>query len=396
MIFLVEISVIVPVYNVSEYLAQCMDSIINQTFEDIEIICVNDGSTDDSLEILEGYSQKDKRIRIISQENRGLGAARNVGMRAAEGSYLFFIDSDDFIKPNALELLHENAVSNKSDVVFYRAYKYIDGEEVPNVLFNFEKEFPEADFNDFTFTYRDVKGFVLNNGFNAWIKLYSRQFIDANPDFEFTENIAFEDVLPHVMLMIRASRISFVPEFLYCYRYNEASLVNNPENAFDILKIVDMVIDFIKKSNLEEEFMLDLDYFKFKRVNFHLTKSYSEEFFQKSKELCKSIVHTDLLRDFELERYEFILQSDTFAEYLHKIYTVDTAKLQKQNRKLKKDLRREKSSNRKLKRDLSKAKENNEKLNNELDEAKAVNDEIMKSNSWKLTKPLRKGGKLFK
>lgn len=396
MIFLVEISVIVPVYNVSEYLPQCMDSIINQTFEDIEIICVNDGSTDDCLEILERYREMDGRIKIISQENRGLGAARNVGMKAAEGNYLFFIDSDDFIKPNALELLHENAVSNRSEIVFYRFSKYIDGEEIPSPMFNFEKEFQDVDFNDFTFSYRDVKGFVMNNAFSAWIKLYSRQFFDDNPDFEFSENISFEDVLPHVMLMTRASRISFVPEFLYCYRYNEASIVNNPENAFDILKIVDMVVDFIKKSNLEEEFRLDLDYFKFKRVNFHLTKSYSEEFFQKSKELCESIVHTDLLRDFELERYEFILQSDTFAEYLHKIYTVDKAKLENRNRKLKKDLRRAKSSNRKLKRELSKAKENNEKLKNDLDEVKAVNDEIMKSNSWKITKPFRKGGKLFK
>ena len=117
---MVEISVIVPVYNVSEYLAQCMDSIINQTFEDIEIICVNDGSTDDSLKILEEYSEKDERISIISQENQGQGVARNVGMNAARGNYIFFMDSDDFIKLNALELLHENAVSNNSDVVFYR------------------------------------------------------------------------------------------------------------------------------------------------------------------------------------------------------------------------------------------------------------------------------------
>ena len=394
--FLVEISVIVPVYNVSEYLAQCMDSIINQTFEDIEIICVNDGSTDDSLKILEEYREKDERIIIISQENQGQGVARNVGMKVARGNYIFFMDSDDFIKLNALELLHENAVSNNSDVVFYRFYKYVDGEEIPSPMFNFEEEFPNADFNDFTFTYNDAKGFVLNNAFSPWSKLYSRRFFDANPDFHFPEQIAFEDVPPHVMLMIRASRISFVPEFLYCYRYNEASSVNNPESAFDILKIVEMVIDFIERSNLEEEFRLDLDYFKFKRVNFHLSKTYSEEFFQKSKELCESIVHTDLLRDFELERYEFILHSDSFAEYLHKIYTVDKAKLENRNRKLKKDLKKVKSSNRKLKKDLLKAKNNNEKLKKDLDDAKKVNDEIMKSNSWKITKPFRKGGKLFK
>ena len=138
-----EISIIVPVYNVAEYLSECLESLINQSFTNTEIICINDGSTDDSLKILEKYSKSDDRIMIISQENRGLGSSRNVGLKNASGKYVFFMDSDDFLELDALELLYNNITSNDSDVVFYGAYKYIDGETTNYPMLNFEKHFPE-------------------------------------------------------------------------------------------------------------------------------------------------------------------------------------------------------------------------------------------------------------
>lgn len=103
---MVEISVVVPVYNVETYLEECLNSIINQTFSDIEIICINDGSTDSSLDILNDYSKKDDRIKIINQENKGLGATRNKGIDLAKGKYIFFIDSDDYIELNTFFELH--------------------------------------------------------------------------------------------------------------------------------------------------------------------------------------------------------------------------------------------------------------------------------------------------
>ena len=92
-----EISVIIPVYNVESYLRQCLDSVVNQTFEDIEIICVDDGSTDGSLDILNKYASSDNRFKIISQPNQGLGTARNNGLKLACGNYIYFLDSDDYI-----------------------------------------------------------------------------------------------------------------------------------------------------------------------------------------------------------------------------------------------------------------------------------------------------------
>ena len=107
-----KVSVIVPVYNVEDYLCECLDSLITQTLSDIEIICINDGSTDNSLEILTNYSKRDSRIKIITQENKGLSSARNRGFEFINGKYTYFIDSDDILKSDALEKLYNLAEAN--------------------------------------------------------------------------------------------------------------------------------------------------------------------------------------------------------------------------------------------------------------------------------------------
>ena len=113
----VKISIIIPVYNVEKYLHECLDSIINQTFKDLEIICVDDGSTDKSSEILEEYEQKDKRFTVISQPNKGVSAARNRGMQQAKGKYIMFVDSDDYIASNACELIYNSAEEKRCDIL---------------------------------------------------------------------------------------------------------------------------------------------------------------------------------------------------------------------------------------------------------------------------------------
>ena len=112
-----KVSIIVPVYNIEKYLAKCLDSLINQTLEDIEIICVNDGSTDNSAEILNEYAQKDCRIKIINQDNAGLSAARNTGINAANGEYIGYVDSDDWIDLNFYEKLYNAAKDTDADIV---------------------------------------------------------------------------------------------------------------------------------------------------------------------------------------------------------------------------------------------------------------------------------------
>ena len=119
-----KISIILPVYNVEKYLKQCLDSIINQTFTDFECICVNDGSTDSSLKILQQYASKDNRFKIINQENKGLSESRNIGLSVAIGDYILFIDSDDFIDNNFCEVLYMDTIKYKAELVFGGIYKY--------------------------------------------------------------------------------------------------------------------------------------------------------------------------------------------------------------------------------------------------------------------------------
>ena len=114
------ISVIVPVYNVEKYLPMCLNSILAQTFKDFEVVCVDDGSTDNGLAILQEYAQKDKRIKVIHQENQGLVGARNSGVRVARGEYLYFVDSDDRIHPQLLEICLDLSQKEKADWVCFQ------------------------------------------------------------------------------------------------------------------------------------------------------------------------------------------------------------------------------------------------------------------------------------
>ena len=116
-----KISVIIPVYNIEKYLVKCLDSVINQTFTDIEIICINDGSTDNSLSILEEYAQKDKRIKIINKENGGLSSAWNAGLNEVSAEYLTFVDGDDWIDTNTFKLAYEAMLNNNVDYVCWSA-----------------------------------------------------------------------------------------------------------------------------------------------------------------------------------------------------------------------------------------------------------------------------------
>ena len=118
-----KVSVIIPVYNVEEYLRECLDSVVNQTLKDIEIICVNDGSTDNSLAILEEYAAKDERLRVFTQENQGQSVARNLAMEKARGEYIGFVDSDDWIDLDFYEKLYRAAVKAQADIACANIYK---------------------------------------------------------------------------------------------------------------------------------------------------------------------------------------------------------------------------------------------------------------------------------
>ena len=172
-----KVSVIIPVYNVEQYLRECLDSVVNQTLKEIEIICVDDGSTDKSLDILLEYAKKDNRITVLKQENLHAGVARNAGLAVARGEYLSFLDSDDFFELNMHNEVYKKAVNTNAEIVMFNAYLYDDTKKQDNEVDWTLKvqDVPEI------FSYKDIPNtiFKLSNCW-VWNRLYKSAFIKEN------------------------------------------------------------------------------------------------------------------------------------------------------------------------------------------------------------------------
>lgn len=209
---MVQVSVILAVYNTEDYLRQCLDSIVNQTLRDIEIICVDDGSTDGSLRILEEYREKDSRVRVISQKNGGAGAARNCGLRMASGKYLSILDADDFFELDMLEKAVEAAEQYEADFVVFDSDRYHMDEqafaEVPWALCT--QDIPPY----MPFTYRELTDNVFKVFVGwAWDKLYRRSFVEDHA-LRFQEQRTTNDMLFVFSALVLAKRIAIVDQVL--------------------------------------------------------------------------------------------------------------------------------------------------------------------------------------
>lgn len=324
----VKVSVIVPVYNSEKYLEECLNSLLNQTLSEIEIICVDDGSTDSSPEILEAYSKKYDRIKVVSQENKDVGPAREAGLKIAKGEYVTFADNDDWFAQDAFEKLYINAKSNNSDVVIFKiVFYYSDNNSYiyPKSL-NLEKYFEEGvDYNNFVFKAKDIKEHVMNSLFAPWFKFYKLDFLKSH-NFYFKEKITYPDVPFHVQVLLRANRLSFCPEYLYFYRRNHQesmlSISKDTSRIFDIFEVIDEVEYFLISENLFEFYKSEFYKFKIQQINFWLLrcgKTYQEEYFLKSKEELSNInfskSESKLTRRYK-EIYLNIINSNSYKEFI--------------------------------------------------------------------------------
>ncbi len=175
---MVKVSIIIPVYNEEQYLEQCLDSVCGQTFKETEIICVDDGSTDATPEILNNYAERDHRIKIIAQQNRFAGAARNRGMECASGKYLFFLDADDYYENDMVEKMVRRAEEKQADIVICR-YAQTCEEDILENGWEFEDLFFQEAGQKEAFAGRDLNCagiFQITKGW-AWDKLFSREFV---------------------------------------------------------------------------------------------------------------------------------------------------------------------------------------------------------------------------
>lgn len=237
-------SIIIPVYNVQQYLPHCLDSVLAQTCPDWEAVCVNDGSTDGSLAILNEYASKDKRFRIIDQPNGGLSAARNAGIRAAKGEYVFFLDSDDWIVPDALEHLSRNV--HGQDMLCFAGRKFIEAEQAyhqPDVLPEATYFSGMAYYNANALVPRDFP-FVC-----AVLRIYRRAFLIKN-QLGFQEGIYHEDNLFTPMACYHAAEVSVIPDCLYIYRIRPQSIMttDTPKRKEDMIRVANILAAFFTKA----------------------------------------------------------------------------------------------------------------------------------------------------
>lgn len=235
------ISIIVPIYNAEKHIEKCIDSLINQTKKELEIILINDGSTDKTDELINKY--KDKRIKYFKNKNQGIGKTRNFGIDKATGEYLMFIDSDDYLEKTACEELYRVAKKDKSDLVicdFYKIYENSTLEEIK--LPSFKKT-----------TLKKMPNLLLDVNLSPWNKLYKSSFIKENK-ITFVENLKYEDAPFVAMALDKATQISKVDKCLnyYLIRGNSETTVRD-ERAFDILKIVDIIRNYFSTKEYMRE-----------------------------------------------------------------------------------------------------------------------------------------------
>lgn len=212
----IKVSIIVPVYNVEKFLPECLDSLINQTLKDIEIICINDGSKDNSLAILKNYAQKDSRIKIIDQQNQGQSVARNNGINTAVGEYIGFVDSDDWVDKDYFEKLYLAAKKYDSDIAagdFIRCGKRIKSKKLQYTN--------EAFYTNITdkIQYAEIPKYNY-----IWNKIYKRDSL-LKLNMPFPEGRVYEDVYWLVRVVYGLNGFVTVPETYYNYRKNSGSTV---------------------------------------------------------------------------------------------------------------------------------------------------------------------------
>lgn len=246
-----EISVLVPIYNVEKFLKKCLQSLCEQVFPDMEILCINDGSNDSSKKIIESFCRKDSRFQIIDKINTGYGNSMNMGMDQAKGKYIAIIESDDFIEPDMMEKLYKTAELYELDVVKSSCYFYTDdGRMEENRYVDLFESLPMKE----VFCPLDQSGIFLKMQ-SIWSAMYSRSFLVENHiRFNETPGASYQDVSFAFQVYACAKRLMLLPDAFYHYRVsNLNSSVKVPDKVFCVCDELDKIEDFIIKYGNNKE-----------------------------------------------------------------------------------------------------------------------------------------------
>lgn len=264
----IKLSVIVPIYNMEKYLNRCLDSLVNQTIEDIEIILINDGSTDKSQKIIDEYAKKyNKKIRSYTNKNQGISKTRNFGIDKANGEYIAFIDSDDFVEIDMFEKMYKKAKRENLDIVVCDYYNYYDQTKttaIENII----------NFNN-TNLLNDLE-LIFKINPSPWNKIYKRSLI-LDSEYRFPENIKYEDLGYIPILLTEANKIGKInkPFNYYLIRSNSETTTVD-KRVYDIFKILDILFDYFKSKKIEQT--REVEYlFINKLTTYNIQQKYNKE-----------------------------------------------------------------------------------------------------------------------
>ena len=305
---MVEISVIIPTYNIKKHIQKCLDSVINQSFKDLEIICIDDKSTDNTLNILNEYALKDPRITVYPKdENKGIGDSRNISLTLAKGKYIFFLDSDDYIVPDALEKAYNISEEKSLDILMFKMiHFYEDSEDYFKIRYT-EMRYLKKIVQDKVFNYKDVEEYLFYLCVNLQCKLFRRDLIC---DIRFPNEKIFEDTPFFIEAMLNAKRVYFLQEHLTykCERRRSLSHTHDYKNA-DIIYMADHVSDVLKRNDIFDELKTSYLQFRIKHITYY---------YRYTKFRYKSKFYVRMRRDFIDNKQEY----DKAYDDLYKIYQI--------------------------------------------------------------------------
>lgn len=304
----IAVSIIVPVCNVERFLPECLESLIGQTMRNIEIICIDDGSTDSSLSILRDYERRDKRIRVISKPNSGYGHTMNVGLDIARGEYIGIVESDDKALPEMFERLYSVAQSHACDVVKSNFNYYTNGE------LRFYENHIDIPY-DTVFVPRDLPE-IFETSMSIWSAIYKRSFLVSNNiRFHESPGASYQDVSFNLRALLAADSMLCIKDAFLCYRFdNSGSSVYSRKKVFCIIDEFDIVDDFIRTRGYDQVFpyMMAVKYRHFLEHYDRVHLIYKYAFLDRMKtELVSDneagLIIKDRFRDYVWTRIEKIL-----------------------------------------------------------------------------------------
>ena len=315
-----EISVILPVFNSEDFVRKAIESVLAQTFEDFELIIVNDGSTDSSKDIIDSF--EDDRIRLINQSNQGPGAARNNALRIAEGEYIMYLDSDDWFSSDALEVAYGEITKFDADMTFFKMINF-DGE------IYYENDWFELktlqSFKNRAFKPSETPGSIFDLSVGVCQKIYNRSFLERI-DARFPEGIFFEDMPFFYYVFLKAERISIVNRHLYVRRKHTSSITNVvDEKFFDTVPAGQVLMRIFIENGWYDAYKFDLLAYKINGPRFALRDmplKYKSHMFDLIKRDYEAIKSTKYYEDFltqlgPVKRKFFldVLKSDDYEEF---------------------------------------------------------------------------------